>query len=390
MTQIFISYAGADLDVVDTLIRQPIEGLGLTTWWDRSGIAVSQDWEKTLRQALQDSQWFLPVLSSNSVTSKWVRREIAWAMDNRSDNIIPVALEPVNLDDWHVGLRTIQILPLWETDKPIQDEIRKAVGADAILNQRAQGLATTCDADVTVAAFPSALTDIAFAYYCYISVSKVNNLFFQLDGDKYANFLSSVPGRIVRTQASFKLSKAPAALNEELGRLQLLQKLTNSRFGSRPGGGAERELAGLESAQTLLPKLRRIMLQLILDENVADLPELLEGKRRRVAYVHRGPHRLVNRTNEGMATIESSVKVGPKALTLRLHASLKYFSDMAFSVRTDGSARAEPHSANHAFFDGGGLAYDLVSFNLITSFDGDVIYGSPVCMLLDSRSGLGL
>ena len=387
MSQIFISYARKDWDAVDAWVRRPIEACGFTPWVDTQGIVASQEWERVIRKALHESQWFLPVLSANSAASTWVRREVAWAMDNRSENIVPVALEPINLDDWHLGLRSLQVLNLWDKKQNLEATLKHLIGTP---RQETSQVPAAMPANVP--RLPSALNALANNYYCYISVSKVNNLFAQLGEQDYTATSAAVARRIVELQSKMRLSNkgGSASQRDELARLNALQRLVTMSFGARPGAGVEREDVGLESTQSLIGKLRAVLMNMISNGEISDLVGGSKRGGRTVAFVHRGPHQVVG-IERGMATIQSKIGSFPfGSKLLRLNASMKYFNDMSFSAEDDGSVHASPHSANHAFFAAGGPAYDLVSISLITARKGNVIFGSPICMMLDAQKGLSL
>src|SRR5205085_451232 len=65
---------------------------------------------ESIREGLRNCDWFLVVLSPNSVGSKWVRREVHWAMERREGHVVPVLIEDCMPEDLHLGLFPIQLV----------------------------------------------------------------------------------------------------------------------------------------------------------------------------------------------------------------------------------------------------------------------------------------
>jgi hypothetical protein len=104
---IFISHASEDKRVV----RHIVDGLrrsGWTVWIDDAEIPGGDEWSASLLRALESSWIVVLVVSNASMTSKWVRREIA-AADRLGRRIIPVVIENVPYpDDLRIRLAGVQ------------------------------------------------------------------------------------------------------------------------------------------------------------------------------------------------------------------------------------------------------------------------------------------
>jgi hypothetical protein len=90
MAQIFISYSRKDIGFVRTLARD-LEKAGYDVWWDISDLRGGDDWLRVIPAAIESSEYFIVVLSPNTVTSEWVRKEYAQALSLRK-KIIPIML----------------------------------------------------------------------------------------------------------------------------------------------------------------------------------------------------------------------------------------------------------------------------------------------------------
>jgi len=88
MPQVFISYSRKDLEFVERLASD-MQTAGLTAWYDLSGLEGGTQWGTEIQKAIQQSQYFLLVLSPNSLQSKWVQREFLYA-ENKIDQLSPL------------------------------------------------------------------------------------------------------------------------------------------------------------------------------------------------------------------------------------------------------------------------------------------------------------
>lgn len=107
MTQVFISYSRKDLTFVERLAKD-LEAAGLEVWYDLSGLEVGTRWGKEIQNALDQSQYFLVVLSPNSVDSEWVEKEFLYA-NNQKTKIIPLLYAPCRVPMWFINLHFIDV-----------------------------------------------------------------------------------------------------------------------------------------------------------------------------------------------------------------------------------------------------------------------------------------
>lgn len=104
-TKVFIIYAHSDLAFVERLVRDLEQNdQGLDIWYDKS-LRVDDDWERELRNQMDASDHCIVVLSENvygegSFRSKWVWREIEWALAHEPGlrRRIPFRIFPIRLD----------------------------------------------------------------------------------------------------------------------------------------------------------------------------------------------------------------------------------------------------------------------------------------------------
>jgi hypothetical protein len=118
---VFISYTREDLDSARRL-NNDLKSLGFTTWFDKDGILPGEKWEIAIKKAIENSRYFLAILSSNSIGKKgYVQKELAKALDLLDE--FPhseIFVIPIRLDDCtpsHEKLKQIHwadMFPDWQ------------------------------------------------------------------------------------------------------------------------------------------------------------------------------------------------------------------------------------------------------------------------------------
>jgi TIR domain len=72
MPRVFISHSTQDHDFVEREILAYLRQHGVETWYSKFDIETADHWEQTIQVGLESCDWFLVVLMSESVASKWV------------------------------------------------------------------------------------------------------------------------------------------------------------------------------------------------------------------------------------------------------------------------------------------------------------------------------
>ena len=100
MIKVFISYAREDFQFAERLYYD-LKKLGISPWLDQLDILPGQNWKFMISKAIQESRYFVALLSSNSISKKgYFQRELAIAVEIL-DEFSPedVFFIPVRLDD---------------------------------------------------------------------------------------------------------------------------------------------------------------------------------------------------------------------------------------------------------------------------------------------------
>ena len=102
MRQCFVSYATADRAFVEEEVVATLDAIGVETWYCQTDVRTSAEWQREIFDALNAADWFVVILSPQSIASEWVKNEVAWAFTNRVGRIIPVLIEECETQDLHL------------------------------------------------------------------------------------------------------------------------------------------------------------------------------------------------------------------------------------------------------------------------------------------------
>jgi hypothetical protein len=79
MQKVFISYSRKDIDFARNLAGD-LEKAGFEVWWDISDLKGGDDWVNVIPTAIEASQYFIILLSPDSIISQWVKKEYLHAL----------------------------------------------------------------------------------------------------------------------------------------------------------------------------------------------------------------------------------------------------------------------------------------------------------------------
>lgn len=88
MGTIFFSYSRQDTEFTLRLAKD-LRKTGLETWVDQLDIPAGEHWDWSIEQALEQCEYFLPVLSPDAVSSRNVMDELSFAIEERK-RILPI------------------------------------------------------------------------------------------------------------------------------------------------------------------------------------------------------------------------------------------------------------------------------------------------------------
>jgi hypothetical protein len=113
--EVFLTHSGLDrefaIKIVELLRRH-----GVPVWHGPSSIRGSQQWHDEIGDALERCDWFVILLSPDAMRSKWVKRELVFALDeDRYETcFIPVVISAGNYRKFSWAFRSYQLVGFTE------------------------------------------------------------------------------------------------------------------------------------------------------------------------------------------------------------------------------------------------------------------------------------
>lgn len=89
--EVFLSHSAKDRAVA-TRIASLLREHGLPVWYSETNLVGAQQWHDEIGAALARCDWFVVILSPHSVRSRWVKRELLYALrtPRYEDRIVPI------------------------------------------------------------------------------------------------------------------------------------------------------------------------------------------------------------------------------------------------------------------------------------------------------------
>jgi Flp pilus assembly protein TadD/TolB-like protein len=119
VAEIFVSYSRADQAFVIPMV-EGLEHAGFSVWWDRA-LEPGTAWADVIDRELGRALCVVVVWSRHSVASRWVGIEAHEA--RRRGILVPVALEPVTLEDEFAGMHRLD----WYADGDPAEATRRLI-----------------------------------------------------------------------------------------------------------------------------------------------------------------------------------------------------------------------------------------------------------------------
>ncbi|WP_026100594.1 toll/interleukin-1 receptor domain-containing protein [Synechococcus sp. PCC 7336] len=107
--EVFLSHSNQDRAMAERLATA-LTYHGVPLFFSPENIVGAQQWQSGILSALQRCDWFVVLLSPDAIDSMWVRREVAFALQDPryEDRIVPLKYR--NCD-----LKSLQWLTLFQT-----------------------------------------------------------------------------------------------------------------------------------------------------------------------------------------------------------------------------------------------------------------------------------
>lgn len=109
--EVFLSHSAGDRPFVERL-AETLAQHNVPVWYSATNIVGARQWHDEIGAALRRCDWFLVVLSPRSVKSRWVKRELLYALDeNRYEGrIVPLLYRRCDYAGFSWTLRSLQMI----------------------------------------------------------------------------------------------------------------------------------------------------------------------------------------------------------------------------------------------------------------------------------------
>jgi hypothetical protein len=124
---LFISHSHHDREFVESALLPGLRERGIGVWYSPASIRTAEDWHHSVLQGLQQCDWFLVVLSEQSIVSRWVQSEIMYAVQHLWGRIVPVVIEPCDPRTANLQLCLIQQIDCTAPSTPPEHALRKVL-----------------------------------------------------------------------------------------------------------------------------------------------------------------------------------------------------------------------------------------------------------------------
>ncbi|MGE0887418.1 MAG: toll/interleukin-1 receptor domain-containing protein [Blastocatellales bacterium] len=109
--EVFLSHSEKDRPF-SSILAETVRRHGIPVWYSRTNVVGAQQWHDEIGSALKRCDWFIVVLSPHSVTSKWVKRELLFALNDQKyeNRIVPLLYQDCDYDQLSWTLSLLQFV----------------------------------------------------------------------------------------------------------------------------------------------------------------------------------------------------------------------------------------------------------------------------------------
>jgi hypothetical protein len=143
LKDLFISHSHADKTFVRQLARD-CEAQDLSVWVDEAELLIGDSLVQTIQKAIDSTKFFLVVVSTDSVNSSWVQRELEQAMDmeisSKTVRVLPVVLGKIQVLPGFLRGKIFADFSKWPNDsKQYAESLAKLIRSVKVRNQSRPG-----------------------------------------------------------------------------------------------------------------------------------------------------------------------------------------------------------------------------------------------------------
>lgn len=104
--ELFLSHSSANRRIASA-VSETLQQHGIPVWYSKANIVTAQEWQDEIGRALRRCDWFLILLTEESIASRWVKMELAYALNHSQydNHILPVKIEDCDYEQlsWTLG-----------------------------------------------------------------------------------------------------------------------------------------------------------------------------------------------------------------------------------------------------------------------------------------------
>ena len=124
--EVFLSHSTKNRKITEK-VAETLRGHKIPIWYSDDNIKGAQQWHDEIGKALRRCDWFIVLLSDDSITSKWVKMELGYALNHSQydEHILPVLLEDCDYESLSWTLEFFQMANLSDN---LEDGYKEILG----------------------------------------------------------------------------------------------------------------------------------------------------------------------------------------------------------------------------------------------------------------------
>lgn len=127
--EVFLSHSSRDRQFASE-VAEVIRRHGIPVWYSETNIVGAQEWHDEIGAALQRCNWFVVILSPNSMKSTWVKNELLFALNHHQykNKIVPILHKNCKYEKLSWTLSNFQIVDFRQSDADGYRELLRVWG----------------------------------------------------------------------------------------------------------------------------------------------------------------------------------------------------------------------------------------------------------------------
>jgi hypothetical protein len=127
--EVFLSHSNMDREKASEL-AETLRRHSIPVWYSKTNINGAQEWHEEIGKALKRCDWFIVILSKESIKSVWVKREMLYALNHKQyeNHILPLVIDKCDIEELSWTLSMFQILDMKVSDASFYQQLFKIWG----------------------------------------------------------------------------------------------------------------------------------------------------------------------------------------------------------------------------------------------------------------------